>query len=123
MNRLIRLLFDDDDANVKEEEEPQQQQQEKDEQKHLPNETQKEEEPAPPLNITKKFKGQERDYYYLTTVKSVEEMDQFRFKVFAHQIWLTIKLNKIYNFALELLPRYRSKIIAYFRINYYAMLK
>jgi hypothetical protein len=36
----------------------------------------------PPLNITKEIMGgQTREYYYLKTVKSLDEMDHFRFQV------------------------------------------
>jgi hypothetical protein len=54
------------------------------EQKYRPNEMQQEqqeEQEHPPLNITKNIMGQTREYYYLTTVKSLKEMDKFRFKV------------------------------------------
>jgi hypothetical protein len=58
------------------------------EQKYRPNEMQQEqqeEQEHPPLNITKNIMGQTREYYYLTTVKSLKEMDKFRFKVIG--IW------------------------------------
>jgi hypothetical protein len=35
----------------------------------------------PPRKMIKTFRGQKRDYYYLTTVKSLEQLDKFRFKV------------------------------------------
>jgi hypothetical protein len=35
----------------------------------------------PPKEITQNIRGQKRDYYYLTTVKSLEQLDKFRFKV------------------------------------------
>jgi hypothetical protein len=50
---------DEDDAD--EEEEPQHQQ--------------------PPKKITKNINGAKRNYYYQTTLKSMEELEEFRFKV------------------------------------------
>jgi hypothetical protein len=35
----------------------------------------------PQTKMTKNIMGQLREYYYLKTVKSVEELDKFRFKV------------------------------------------
>jgi hypothetical protein len=35
----------------------------------------------PPKSITKKVMGHKKEYYYLETVKSVDELDKFRFKV------------------------------------------
>jgi hypothetical protein len=35
----------------------------------------------PPRKMTKNARGQLREYYYLKTLKSVEELDKFRFKV------------------------------------------
>jgi hypothetical protein len=36
----------------------------------------------PPMKVTKHIKGgQSRDYYFLESVNSVEELDNFRFKV------------------------------------------
>jgi hypothetical protein len=64
--------------NIDEEGESSQQQQE---QKYQPIPQQQQEEEHPSLNIVKDVMGQGRDYYYLTTVNSVKEMDEFRFKV------------------------------------------
>jgi hypothetical protein len=35
----------------------------------------------PPKSITKKVMGHKKEYYYVETVKSVDELDKFRFKV------------------------------------------
>jgi hypothetical protein len=35
----------------------------------------------PPMKITKNRKGQKREYTFLETVKSVEELDNVRFEV------------------------------------------
>jgi hypothetical protein len=35
----------------------------------------------PPMKITTNIKGVQKDYSFLKTVKSVEELDKFRFKV------------------------------------------
>jgi hypothetical protein len=35
----------------------------------------------PPKKITKNINGAKRNYYYQTTVKSIEELEEFRFKV------------------------------------------
>jgi hypothetical protein len=35
----------------------------------------------PPREITQNIRGQKRDYYYLATVTSLEQLDKFRFKV------------------------------------------
>jgi hypothetical protein len=35
----------------------------------------------PPRKMTKNINGQNRDYNFVKTVKSVEELDNFRFKV------------------------------------------
>jgi hypothetical protein len=35
----------------------------------------------PPRSISKNVRGQIRDYYYLNTVKSFEDLDKLRFKV------------------------------------------
>jgi hypothetical protein len=41
----------------------------------------------PPRKVTKKFKGgQKRDYTFLKSVKSVEELDNIRFKVIQQNI-------------------------------------
>jgi hypothetical protein len=50
-------------------------------------ETEEEEEPNevpqkhPPKTKTYNIKGQKREYHFLKTVKSMEELDKFRFKV------------------------------------------
>jgi hypothetical protein len=41
----------------------------------------KQQQRQPPRKVTKNFKGQKRDYYFLESVKSVEESDKLRFKV------------------------------------------
>jgi hypothetical protein len=73
---------------AKVEEQPQSKQQEL--QGQLPDEMQQEEEP--PLNITKNIMGQRREYYYLKTVKSLEEMDQFRFQVYCQTKFITLEI-------------------------------
>jgi hypothetical protein len=35
----------------------------------------------PPRNITKNVKGQHKQYYYMKTVKTMEELDKYRLKV------------------------------------------
>jgi hypothetical protein len=60
--RRITATYKDDDA---EEEEPQ------------PEEMQK-----PPKKMTKNFRDGVRTYSYVKTVKSLEELDNFRFKVY-----------------------------------------
>jgi hypothetical protein len=71
MEKLISYLYEDEEG------EPPQKQQ-----KYEPMPQQQEEqEEHPPLNITKNVNGQDRDYYYLTTMNSLEEMNEFRLKV------------------------------------------
>jgi hypothetical protein len=40
----------------------------------------------PPMKIPTKNKGVQKDYSFLKTVKSVEELDKFRFKVIYKKI-------------------------------------
>jgi hypothetical protein len=35
----------------------------------------------PPTKITKKIMGQQRQYYYLKTVKTMGDLEKFKFKV------------------------------------------
>jgi hypothetical protein len=63
-----------------EQEQPQQQEQ------HLEEEQQQEspstnELQQPPSKITQNVNGQQKEYHYRTTVKSYEELDNFRFQV------------------------------------------
>jgi hypothetical protein len=41
----------------------------------------KQQQRQPPRKVTKKRGGQKKDYYFLKSVKSVEELDKLRFKV------------------------------------------
>jgi hypothetical protein len=53
----------------------------------MPQQQEEQEEHHPPLNITKNVNGKDRDYYYLTTVNSLEEMNEFRLKVFINKLY------------------------------------
>jgi hypothetical protein len=49
---------------------------------------QEKEEKHPPMKMTKNVQGQIRDYYYVKTVKSIDELDKFQFKVIKQFILL-----------------------------------
>jgi hypothetical protein len=44
-------------------------------------EAQEEEKEQPPRKMTRNIRGQIREYHFLKTVKSVDELDKLRFKV------------------------------------------
>jgi hypothetical protein len=71
MEKYINYFYDEEDGEPP----PKQQKYEP-----IPEEEQEKHE-HPPLNITKNVNGKDREYYYLTTVNSLEEMNEFRFKV------------------------------------------
>jgi hypothetical protein len=74
----------------------------------------------PPRKITtNKVGGQKREYHFLKTVKSMEELDKFRSKV--RQNYVGINILKC-NFLLELLPIWQQQTVAHQKINYYSML-
>jgi hypothetical protein len=66
-----------------EKEQPQQQEQ------HL-------EEEQPPRKMTRIFKGQRREYHYVTTVKLFEELDEFRFQVRKMSIYINLCIMQIF---------------------------
>jgi hypothetical protein len=67
--------------NVEDEDEEEEPPQKLQKYEPMPQQQEEQEEHHPPLNITKNVNGKDRDYYYLTTVNSLEEMNEFRFKV------------------------------------------
>jgi hypothetical protein len=66
----------------------------KDQQKH-PQQGQQ-----PPKSIVKRVRGQKREYYYLKTVKSVKELEAYRFKV-PQNAKLVKLVRNLSNFPLE----------------------
>jgi hypothetical protein len=76
-------------------------------------EAEKQQQKQPPRKVTKKVKGQIRDYNFLKSVKSLEELDNFRFKVKNNNI-------KKMEYSLIELLLYRSpRSIANFQVTYY----
>jgi hypothetical protein len=51
------------------------------EQQEEEEEAEKQQQEQTPMKATRNIKGQKMDYYFLKTVNSVDELDDFRFKV------------------------------------------
>jgi hypothetical protein len=78
--------------NEKQVEQPHQQEQHVEEEEQQQSTTSTSNEPQqPPRKISQFLNGQQKEYHYLTTVNSCEELDKFRFKVNA-KINLTLIL-------------------------------
>jgi hypothetical protein len=69
---------DDEDRDEQEEEEIGE---DDEEEEAIGDEDDEDEEGQPPRNITKKMKGKEKKYRLVKTVKSMDELDKFRYKV------------------------------------------
>jgi hypothetical protein len=75
----------------------------------------------PQFSVVRNIKGQNKEYLFLKTVKSMEELDNFKFDVMQDN---NKKNNfKKLKFSLELLRFSISQTIAYSYVNDYAMHK